>query len=237
MQLLGYKHLRTTSYHRIANGIIVGVHRQLKASLKAHTPTAHWIESLSLVLLGIRTALKAGDLQCSTADLVSGTILCLPGEFFQSSPDAPPDWTAFVARVRDAMRDLRATPVHTQPQQNVHVSKYLSSCTHVFIRHDAVRKPLQQPYDGPYRVLARADKYFKVDINGRQDTVSLDRLKPAHLASTDPHTRPELLPVTPTLLHPPSPLSHSPTPQPRPVRTARFGRRVHFPERLMVTFT
>ena len=58
MQLLGCQHLRTTSYHPIANGIIERFHRQLKASLKAHTPAVHWIESLPLVLLGIRTALK-----------------------------------------------------------------------------------------------------------------------------------------------------------------------------------
>ena len=122
MQLLGCEHLRTTSYHPIANGIIERFHRQLKASLEAHTPTAHWIESLPLILLGIRTALK-GDLQCSTAKLVYGTTLRLPGQFFQSSSDVPPDLTAFVACLRDAMRDLRATSVRTQPERNVHVSK------------------------------------------------------------------------------------------------------------------
>ena len=41
MKLLGCKHLRTTSYHPIANGVIERFHHQLKASLKAHTPTAH----------------------------------------------------------------------------------------------------------------------------------------------------------------------------------------------------
>ena len=242
MKLLGCKHLRTTSYHPIANGVIERIHRQLKASLKAHMPTTHWIESLSLVLLGNRTALKS-DLQCSTAELVYGTTLRLPGEFFQISSNALPDPTTFVARLRDAMRDLRATPVRTQTQRNVYVSKDLSSCTHVFIRHDAVRKRLQQPYDGPYRVVSRADKYFKVDIKGCQDTVSLDRLKPAHVASTDhdPPTGSELLPVITTPLHPPSlpsPSSHPPSPPqpPNPVRTTRSGQHVHFPERLMVTF-
>ena len=242
MKLLGCKHLRTTSYHPIANGVIERLHRQLKVSLKAHMPTAHWIESLSLILLGIRTALKS-DLQCSTAELAYGTILCLSGEFFQSSYNALPDPTTFVTRLRNAMRDLRATPVCTQPQRNVYVSKDLSSCTHVFIRHDVVRNPLQKPYDGPYRVLSRADRYFKVDIKGCQDTVSLDHLKPAHVASTDhdPRTGSELLPVTMTPLHPPSlpsPSSHPPSPPqpPNPVRATRSGRHVHFPERLMVTF-
>ena len=93
MQLLGCKNLRTTSYHPVANGIIERFHRQLKASLKTHTPTVHWIESLPLVLLGIRTALK-NDLHCSTAELVYGTILRLAGEFFQqSTTDMPHDLT------------------------------------------------------------------------------------------------------------------------------------------------
>ena len=68
LQLLGCKHLRTTAYHPIANGIIERFHRQLKSALKAHSSPSHWIETLPLVLLGIRTALKT-DLQCSTAEL------------------------------------------------------------------------------------------------------------------------------------------------------------------------
>ena len=52
---------------------------------------------------------------------------------------------------------------------------------HVFVRHDAIRKPLQAPYDGPYKVLECTDKYFIDDVKGKHDTISLDRLKPAHL--------------------------------------------------------
>lgn len=52
------------------------------------------------------------------------------------------------------------------------MSEALSTATHVFIRHDAVRRPLQPPYDGPYPVVKHTDKHFTVDINGRKDTVS-----------------------------------------------------------------
>ena len=52
---------------------------------------------------------------------------------------------------------------------------------HIFIRHDAVQKPLQAPYDGPYKVLERKGKSYILRINGQERTVSLDRLKPAHL--------------------------------------------------------
>ena len=44
----------------------------------------------------------------------------------------------------------------------------------VFVRHDAVRKPLQPPYDGPYCVLKRSDKHFTITRNGQQTVVSID---------------------------------------------------------------
>ena len=44
-----------------------------------------WVDALPWVLLAICSALKE-DLQCTTAELVYGTTLRLPGEFIQSSP-------------------------------------------------------------------------------------------------------------------------------------------------------
>ena len=46
--------------------------------------SSNWVASLPLVLLGIRTAPKE-DLHCSIAELVYGTTLRIPGEFFSSS--------------------------------------------------------------------------------------------------------------------------------------------------------
>ena len=65
-----------TAYHPNANGMIERFHRQLKASLKVHQASTHWVESLQLVVLSIRTTVKI-DLQCSVADLVYGTTLHL----------------------------------------------------------------------------------------------------------------------------------------------------------------
>ena len=45
LQLLGCKHLRTTAYDPIMNGIIERFHRQLKSALKAHSSSSHWIET------------------------------------------------------------------------------------------------------------------------------------------------------------------------------------------------
>ena len=69
------------------------------------------------------------------------------------------------------MSNLHPAPPRTPSTHSSFVSKDLSSTAYVFIRHDAVRKPLQRPYDGPFKVLQHNDKYFTVDVNGKQDTV------------------------------------------------------------------
>ena len=222
LKLLGCKHLRTTAYHPAANGMIEHFHQQLKSALKAQESTQHWIENLPLVLLGIRTALKT-DLQCFAAELVYGRTLRLPGEFFHQDTSAVVDSSTFLTTLKNTMRNLRAVPPQETSQPYTYVHKDLSTCTHVFIRTDAVRKPLQPPYEGPFKVLKRDTKYFTVELNGRTDNIALDRLKPAHV---DILLQPQPFPSPPT------------TPCPTltdmaPTRTTRSGRRVHFPDHLM----
>jgi len=43
------------------------------------------------------------------------------------------------------------------------------------------RNPLQAPYTGPYKVVSKQDKTFVIDMGGRQVTISIDCLKPAHI--------------------------------------------------------
>jgi len=78
--LLGTKHLHMIAYHPISNGLIERLHRQFKASLKAYSHPDRWTEALPLVLLDIHTSLK-DDIGCTSAELVYGCTLHLPGEF------------------------------------------------------------------------------------------------------------------------------------------------------------
>ena len=179
-ELLGVRHLRTTSYHPTANGLVERFHHQLKASLKASPLPDRWADMLPLALLGIRTSYK-DDLHCTATELVYGTSLRLPGEFFASHDGMDTDPTSYVTHLKQSMRALRCTPTRQPVHRESYVDNSLHTASQVFVRHDAVRRPLQQPYDGPYKVLARSDKFFTLDLNGRKDTVSVDRLKPAHL--------------------------------------------------------
>ena len=143
MQLLGCKRIRTTAYHPIANGIIEHFHRQLKSSLKSYPNPTNWTDILPIVLIGICATLK-DDLQCTAAELVYGTILRLPGEFFDSSTvkHAVADPFNYVTRLKAAMRQLKAVPPR-QHQSKTFVDSNLLNCSHAFVRRDSVRKPLQ----------------------------------------------------------------------------------------------
>ena len=61
------------------------------------------------------------------------------------------------------------------------IHQHLSFTKFVFVRHDGVKSSLQPPYNGPFKVIDHDDKYFTIEIHGKQDTVSIDRLKPTYM--------------------------------------------------------
>ena len=80
MNILGIKHVTTTSYHPQSNSIVEIAHRCLKDALCMQDNPINWFESLPLVMLSICTSFKE-ELECSPSDLVYGQSLCLPQEF------------------------------------------------------------------------------------------------------------------------------------------------------------
>ncbi|KAJ8032739.1 hypothetical protein HOLleu_22770 [Holothuria leucospilota] len=163
--------------------------------------------------------------------MVFGTTLRFPGQFFDKPDDSPLlDPSNYVHRLKSAMTSLIPTSPRVPTNRATHVNANLNTCTHVFIRRDTFRKPLQPPYDGPFKVLERNDKVFKLDVNGRHETLSIDRLKAAHFEPevdgpiTD-HSDPAPTVSTTT----------SPSTTTKPVRITRSGRRVHWPKRPLHT--
>ncbi len=242
LNFLGCTRIRTTAYHPASNGMVERFHRQLKTALRAAQNPADWSDNLPLALLGIRAALKS-DLDCSTAELVFGTTLRLPGEMVTPTPrGADEDPINFVHRLRQFMRLLSPVPPRTPPSKS-YVEKGLANCTHVFVRVDRVRKPLEPPYEGPFRVISRNEKTCRIVRGVKEDVVNVDRVKAAVAdESLDlPHGQYCADPITrapPPSLAPAPPSLPVPTPVPNvsdaiDIRTSRSGRRVHFPDRFI----
>ena len=241
--IIGAYHCPTTAYHPQCNGLVERMHRQLKAAIMCHNNT-QWSEVLPLVLLGMRSAWK-DDLQTSTAELVYGEPLRLPGEFFKPHKDDIIDEADFAARLRKHMSRLSPATTSVHGEKTFYIPRDLSTANYVFLRKGPLKRSLESPYSGPHKVIERGPKTFVIDVQDKHTTVTIDRLKPAYMAATnDSSQRPPTLtassaPPSPTLTAPsaspsptllaPSAPPVAPTAPPAPETTTRSGRTVRFP--------
>lgn len=178
VNLIGSQHTRTTAYHPQSNGIIERWHRSLKAAIKCHD-TQGWVKVLPTVMLGLRASYKE-DIKSSAAEMVYGTTLKLPGEYFASEdPIGCPQ--IFVEKLRERMRQVRPTPTSHHTKRKAFTHKELENCTHVFVRVDRPRRvdrPLEAPYEGPFQIEERLSEYlYKINYKGQAVQINIDRLK------------------------------------------------------------
>ncbi|GBM00184.1 hypothetical protein AVEN_176420-1 [Araneus ventricosus] len=185
-KFLGTARQRTTSYHPAANGQIERFHRQLKAAVMAHGKF-QWSSALPTILLEFRATWKE-DLEATTADMVYGAPIRLPEEFLRTTTNSP-DSSTFVEKLEEVMQRLLPPKTQHHGQHSVFFSKDLSSCSLVFLRTDALRKGLKPPYEGPFPVLDRNEKIFKMNKNGKELTVNIDHVKPAYVVRDCDSTR------------------------------------------------
>lgn len=183
LHTVGTQKTRTTAYHPQANGMVERWHRSLKTALKTRlSQHTTWIDELPTVLMGLRAAART-DTGVSAAELTYGYNLRLPCDFFTTQPAHDPDMDFdYVSRLRASINSARPrqATVHSN-NRSIFVHKDLQTCDYVFIRNDAMRKPLQPTYNGPYKVIERNSKTFKLQLPERQSAVvTIDRLKPAY---------------------------------------------------------
>jgi cleavage and polyadenylation specificity factor subunit 1 len=184
IQKLGINLHHTTAYHPQANGIVERFHRHLKSSLKARLKSPNWMDELPWVLLGIRTAPKE-DLGSSSAELVYGEPLIVPGDFLCPC-NSQESSSSTLTRLREIIQGFKPVPTTQHGnRKSTAIPETLLNCEFVFIRKDGHRTPLEKPYQGPFRVTEKADKFFVIDIGGRKEKISIDRLKPAYCDSSD----------------------------------------------------
>ncbi|GFY16287.1 hypothetical protein TNCV_2349321 [Trichonephila clavipes] len=75
------------------------------------------------------------------------------------------------------MQHLQTKPTRSRGKQTIFVHNELHKCTHMFVRRDSVRRPLQVPYDGPCPVIKRSDKFYKVSIHGKPTSETKPNLR------------------------------------------------------------
>ena len=161
-------------------------HRTIKSALKAHLENQKsWIDSLPLVLLGLRSAIKE-DLNCSSAELVYGTPLRLPGEMFHPTPKVQP--IEFLEKLRKIFQNIRPIPTATHGRKNFFVAPNFFNTSHFFLFNNVNHGSLSPSYIGPYKVLKKSEKYFDIEIDNTPKRISIDRLKPAFTLSISPST-------------------------------------------------
>jgi hypothetical protein len=167
------------------------------------------------------------DLQASVAELVYGEPLRIPGELLTPSTDNM-EPSELIQQLRRFMDQLRPAPAARHASPTAFVHKDLMDSTHVFLRQDALRRALEPTYSGPYKVLGRTDKTFKIAMHGKSITVSADRIKSAYVMDEAKHE--------PSTASPPPARTTQPAVEPRAPpppaeKTTRSGRRVRFPSR------
>lgn len=180
MTLMGIQKTRTTPYHPQCNGAVERWHRSLKSALKARLDTKCWVDELATAMLGLRTTIRS-DTGVTAAQMLYGSNIRLPGDFYDTSNVKSYDDNSFVNKIKDVIDGLKPSARESKSPHKIFVHKDLSTSNYVFIRNDAIRKPLQPPYDGPYRVISRNDKVYRIQLPDRQANVSVDRLKPAYI--------------------------------------------------------
>lgn len=224
-QLLGCKRIHTTAYHPQANGAIERWHRSLKTSLTAHL-TDNWVQTLPTVLLGLRSMMN--DSGTTPAQLVYGTELRLPGDFF-SPPTTIQEPNDFLQELRNSFKN-ESPEFSTNRTTSIFIPKDLTTTSHVFIRNDLVQKPLTPAYSGPYPVLDRTPHAYKIKMPGKEAFVSIQRLKPAYSLPKDSLPKPNAAPPAQTTLPAAAFLTGLPSPSTAntatspPPATSKFGR-------------
>jgi hypothetical protein len=149
------------------------LHRQIKDSLSARQCGTAWLDHLPWTLLGLRAAPK-DDSGISSAEVVFGEPLHLPGQLHVDGNVGPPEGTPPAAQPPSSI-PLRP---RTYAEAARGPLEQLARARYVFVRKGPVGGPLALQYEGPYEVLDRTDKVFRVQCGPRVEVISADRLKP-----------------------------------------------------------
>jgi hypothetical protein len=180
LKKLGVRHLLTAAYHPQSNGLVERLHRRLKDALKARLAGPNCPAHLPWAMLGLRAAPRE-DSGVSPAELTFGAALSLPATFLDNAERDPEHY------VRQLQSFIPcAAPIQLPASAQQPLPDNLLRALHVYVRAAPAAPALSPAYRGPYKVVSRGPKTFKVTVGSKTEVISVDRLKPHN--GDDPRT-------------------------------------------------
>ena len=169
-------------------------------------------------MLSIRTSIRE-EIPYSPAQITFGVEPTLPHDLLLPyGPRDDQDVAAYTTKLRRAMHNVTGLVARPTDTRRNYIDKNLQTCSHVFVKNET-KKGLDMNYLGPYKVIDRNPKYFKVLLPRGIDTVSVDRLKAAYLS--EEYLKPPEPQITIPIMVGPVQNSTPSTPPPLSPRNAR----------------
>ena len=116
------------------------------------------------------------------------------GDFLTTPPPAYLPLTQGIASQMKAFAtSLRPTPTRVVQSRPIYIPPELQTCFHVFIEVDPIKPNLTPTYAGPYTVVSRTEKTFKIWHNDKLQQVAINNIKPSFSLQSSEHISAESL--------------------------------------------
>jgi hypothetical protein len=194
-KLLNISHISTTAFHPQSNGMVERFHRRLKAALIARCSSPDWVAHLPWVLLSLRVTPHEKS-ALSPAEAVFGSALILPSQFSSTPEDAQ---SAFLTNLSHCLSGSLQTSVKSSVSPSI--PSALAEAEFVFVKSPPSHPSLSPPYSGPFKIVKKSPHAFLLQKGPHTDSVSVHRLKPAHMGPLDHSAQPPIRGRPPKVLH------------------------------------
>jgi hypothetical protein len=172
-QQLGIQHQPTTAFHPQANGMVERCHRRLKNALRAR-----------LAGPGLASTPPLGPDGAESRPHRGHRSLRRRGRLWRTAGAAganPRHGRAAAGRFHRQTATIRAAAAFAPPLLRADGRQAAGGAplSSIRVRPEGRHGPPLSPlYSGPYKVLASGPKVFRLQVGEREETVSIDRLKP-----------------------------------------------------------
>ena len=160
-----------------SNGLVERNIKNIKVALTAKLNRLNWVFYLGSVVLSINS-MHRRELGCSSADIVFFQSLRLPGDMFLPTRNENAFSATLIGQMRRFAASIRPSSTRVEQSRKIYMPPELKTCSHIFVKQDPIKPNLTPPYSGPYLVVSRTDKTFRVLNNDRIMSVAINNVKP-----------------------------------------------------------